>query len=121
MSERTSPEVQYRVYCPAIYVVPVHIIWRKNIAVVVNSTSHTISHQLMDAATDNYINILTVSGEEHQTQNITCQAEYGPGLILASNQLIIEGFNDYYHPGLIYVIYIYVYILLYIILYFFHP
>ena len=48
----------------------------------------------MDSATDNYTNILTVSGKEHQTQNVTCQAEYGSGLILASNQLIIEGFTD---------------------------
>ena len=105
MSERTSPEVQYRVYCPAIYVVPDHIMWRKNNADVVNSTSHTISHQLMDAVTDNYTNVLTVSGEEHQTQNITCQAEYGSGLILASNQLIIEGFNDYYYTRRIIMLY----------------
>ena len=51
----------------------------------------------MDAATDNYTNILTVSGEEHQTQNITCQAEFGSGLILTPNQLIIEGFNYHYY------------------------
>ena len=91
LSNRTSPEVQYHVYCPAIYVVLDHIVWRKNNSVVMNSTSHTISYQLMNATTDNYTNILTVSGEEHQTQNITCQADYGSGHILAPNKLTIEG------------------------------
>ena len=96
LSNRTSPEVQYGVYCPAIYVVPEHIVWRKNNAVVVNSTSHAISYQLMDATTDSYTNILTVSGEEHQTQNVTCQADYGSGTIPAPNQLIIEGLWQLY-------------------------
>ena len=60
-----------------------------------NSTSYTISYQLMNPTTDNYTNILTVSREEHQTQTITCQADYGSGPIHAPNQLTIEGL-DYY-------------------------
>ena len=39
-----------------------------------NSTSTTISHQLVDAVTDNYTNTLTVTGDHH-TQTISCGAE----------------------------------------------
>ena len=74
LSNRTSPVAQYRVYCSAAYVIPEHIVWRKNGTVVMNSTSTTISHQLVDAATDNYTNILTVTGD-HYTQSISCGAE----------------------------------------------
>ena len=69
-----SPVAQYRVYCSAAYVIPEHIVWRKNGTVVMNSTSTTISHQLVDAATDNYTNTLTVTGDHH-TQTISCGAE----------------------------------------------
>ena len=77
LSNRTNPVAQYRVYCSAAYVIPEHIVWRKNAtaqAVVMNSTSTTISHQLVDAATDNYTNTLTVTGDHH-TQTISCGAE----------------------------------------------
>ena len=74
LSNRTSPVAQYRVNCSAAYVIPEHIVWRKNGTVVMNSTSTTISHQLVDAATDNYTNILTVTGDHH-TQSISCGAE----------------------------------------------
>ena len=75
LSNRTNPVAQYRVYCSAAYVIPEHIVWRKNGTVVMNSTSTTISHQLVDAATDNYTNTLTVTGDHH-TQTISCGAEY---------------------------------------------
>ena len=74
LSNRTSPVAQYRVYCSAAYVIPEHIVWRKNGTVVMNSSSTTMSHQLVDAATDNYTNILTVTGDHH-TQSISCGAE----------------------------------------------
>ena len=73
-SNRTSPVAQYCVYCSAAYVIPGHIVWRKNGTVVMNSTSTTITHQLVDEATDNYTNILTVTGD-HYTQFISCGAE----------------------------------------------
>ena len=74
LSNRTDPVAQYRVYCSAAYVIPEHIVWRKNGTVVMNSTSTTISHQLVDAATDNYTSTLTVTGDRH-TQTISCGAE----------------------------------------------
>ena len=74
LSNRTNPVAQYRVYCSAAYVIPEHIVWRKNDTVVMNSTSTTISQQLVDAATDNYTNTLTVTGDHH-TQTISCGAE----------------------------------------------
>ena len=74
LSNRTNPVAQYRVYCSAAYVIPEYIVWRKNGTVVMNSTSTTISHQLVDAATDNYTNTLTVTGDHH-TQTISCGAE----------------------------------------------
>ena len=91
VSDHTSPVVKYRVYCTAAYVKPVHIIWRMNGTIVANSSSTTISHQLLDAATDNYINILTVTGD-HRTQTISCAADYGSGLFKNSGTLTIEGF-----------------------------
>ena len=92
VSDRTSPVVQYRVYCTAAYVKPDHIIWRMNGTIVVNSSSTTISHQLLDATIDNYTNILTVTGD-HRTQTISCEADYGSGLFKNSDTLAIEGFN----------------------------
>ena len=68
----------------AAYVIPEHIVWRKNGTVVMNSTSTTISHQLVDAATDNYTNILTVTGDHH-TQSIS---EYDS---VSSNNITING------------------------------
>ena len=76
VSDRTSLVVQYRVYCTAAYVKPDHIIWRMNGTIVVNSSSTTISHQLLDATIDNYTNILTVTGD-HRTQTISCAADSG--------------------------------------------
>ena len=79
MSDHTSPVVQYRVYCTAAYVKPDHIIWRINDTFVLNSSSSTtISHQLLDEATDNYTNILTVTGDYH-TQTISCEVDFVPG------------------------------------------
>ena len=75
LSNRTSPVAQYSVSCPAVYVLPDHIVWEKNGAIVVNSTSGTVSYQLVDAATDNYTNILTVTGDHHM-QTISCSAVY---------------------------------------------
>ena len=85
LSNRTGPVAQYRVYCSAAYVIPEHIVWRKNGTVVMNST--TISHQLVDAATDNYTNILTVTGDHH-TQSISCGTEYDS---VSSYNIIING------------------------------
>ena len=72
LSNRTNPVAQYRVYCSAAYVIPEHIVWRKNGTVVMNSTSNTISHQLVD---ENYTNTLTVTGDHH-TQTISCGLQY---------------------------------------------
>ena len=92
VSDRTSPEVKYHVYCTAAYVKPDHIIWRMNGTTVVNSSSTTISHQLLDATIDNYTNILTVTGD-HRTQSISCEANYGSGLFKNNDTLTIEGFK----------------------------
>ena len=78
VSHRTSPMVQYHVYCTAAYVKPVQIIWRMNGTIVVNSSSTTISHQLLDAATNNYTNILTVT-EDYCTQTVSCEADFISG------------------------------------------
>ena len=88
LSNRTSPVAQYRVYCSAAYVIPEHIVWRKNGSVVMNSTSTTISHQLVDEATDNYTNTLTVTGDHH-TQTISCGVDVGS--ISYQNELSIVG------------------------------
>ena len=103
VSDHTSPVVQYRVYCTAAYVKPNHIIWRMNGTIVANSSSTTISHQLLDAATDNYTNILTVTGD-HRTQTISCAADYGLGLFKNSDTLTIKGSKThvnfiYLHTG----------------------
>ena len=85
VSDHTSPVVKYRVYCTAAYVKPDHIIWRMNGTVVVNSSSTTISHQLLDATIDNYTNILTVTGDHH-TQTISCAVGFGSELL--NNELL---------------------------------
>ena len=93
LSNRASPVAQYRVYCSAAYVILEHIVWRKNGIVVMNSTSTTIiSHQLVDAATDNYTNILTVTGDHH-TQSISCGTEYDS---VSSYNIIINGLCIYF-------------------------
>ena len=88
LSQRTSPVVQYRVYCTAAHVKPVHIIWRMNGTDVVNSSSTIISHQLLDTTTDNYTNILTVTGD-HRTQTISCAAN--SRTITQNNPITIKG------------------------------
>ena len=88
VSDHTSPVVQYRVYCTAAYVKPDHIIWRMNGIVVANTSSTTISHQLLDATTDNYTNILTVTGDHH-TQTISCTAD--SGRVTHNNSITIKG------------------------------
>ena len=88
MSDRTSPVVQYHVYCTAAYVKPDLIIWRMNGTIVVNSSSTTISHQLLDAVTDNYTNILTVTGDHH-TQTISCVVK--SGTVTYNKSIIIQG------------------------------
>ena len=91
VSDRTSPEVQYRVYCTAAYVTPDHIVWEKNdITITMNSTIATISYQLVDEDTDNYTNILTITGDHH-TQNISCAAECDSGTLIDDELIIIEG------------------------------
>ena len=90
LSDCTSPVVKYRVYCTAAYVKPDHIIWRMNGTIVVNSSSTTISHQLLDATINNYTNILTVTGD-HRTQKISCATDYDSGLFKNSDTLTIEG------------------------------
>ena len=93
VSDRTSPEVQYHVYCTVAYVVPDHIVWEKNNNTIkMNTTTTTISYQLVDTAIDNYTNILTVTGDHH-TQNISCAAEYGSGTFIVDELIIIEGLN----------------------------
>ena len=92
VSDRTSPEVKYHVYCTAAYVKPDHIKWRMNGTVVVNSSSTTISHQLLDATVNNYTNILTVTGD-HRTQTISCEADYVSELFKNNDTLMIEGFK----------------------------
>ena len=90
LSERTSPETQYCVHCTVAYVVPNHIIWRKTgTHLIYNTSNTTLSYQLVDAAIDNYTNILTVTGD-HQTQNISCAAEYGSGTNIF-RQLTLKG------------------------------
>ena len=76
VSDRNNHAVQYRVYCIAAYVKPDHIIWTMNGTDVVNSSSTTISHQLLDATIDNYTNTLTVTGD-HRTQTISCAVDSG--------------------------------------------
>ena len=90
LSNRTNPVAQYRVYCSAAYVIPERIVWRKNGTVVMNSTSTTISHQLVDAATDNYTNTLTVIGDHH-TQTISCGTEYDPIFYQNQSSITING------------------------------
>ena len=96
LSDHTSPVVQYRVYCTAAYVKPDQIIWRMNNTIVLNSSSTTISHQLLDEATDNYTNILTVTGDYH-TQTISCEADYvsGPFYNNELKPLTITGLAKY--------------------------
>ena len=90
LSERTSPEAQYCVYCTATYVVPDHIIWMKTGTHVMDNTSSiTLTYELVNAAIDNYTNILTVTGDHH-TQNISCVAYYG-STKNKFRQLTIEG------------------------------
>ena len=61
--------------------------WRKNGTAVMNSQSTTtISHQLVDAANDNYTNTLTVTGDHH-TQTISCEAESS----VTSRNITIQG------------------------------
>ena len=92
LSDRTSPEVQYHVYCTAAYVTPDHIVWRMNGTIVVDSSSPsvTLSHQLVDAAIDNYTNILTVTGD-HCTQTISCAANYSSVTATHNDTVLIEG------------------------------
>ena len=85
LSNRTSPEVKYRVYCKTINTKPDHIVWRKNGIDVVNSSSTTMSHQLLDATIDNYTNTLTVTGD-HRTQTISCIVNSG-----TNEYITIEG------------------------------
>ena len=76
LSSRTSPVVQYRVYCTTTALVKSdHIIWRMNGTDVVNSSSTIISHQLLDAATYSYTNILTMT-IGHRTQTISCAVNF---------------------------------------------
>ena len=88
VSHRTSPVVQYRVYCTAAHVKPDHTIWTMNGTIVANSSSTTISHQLLDATIDNYTNILTVTGDHH-TQTISCAAN--SRTITQNNPITIKG------------------------------
>ena len=80
VSDHTSPVLQYHVYCTAAYVKPGHIIWTMNGTDVVNSSSTTISHQLLNAVTNSYTNILTVTGD-HRTQTISCAVDFISGLL----------------------------------------
>ena len=90
LSERTSLEVRYCVYCTAAYVAPDHIVWMKTgTNVMYNTSTTTLSNHLVNPAIDNYTNILTVTGDHH-TQNISCAADYGVGTN-AFQQLTIEG------------------------------
>ena len=50
-------------------------LWRMNGNIVVNSSSTTTSHQLLDATINKYTNILTVTGDHH-TQTISCEADF---------------------------------------------
>ena len=87
LSSRTSPVVQYRVYCTTTaFVKPDHIIWRMNGTDVVNSSSTIMSHQLLDAATYSYTNILTVT-RGHRTQTISCAVNFND----ADETLTISG------------------------------
>ena len=99
LSHRTSPVVQYRVYCTAAYVKPDHIIWRMNGTIVVNSSSTTISHQLLDAVTNSYTNILTVTGDHH-TQTILCGVDFGSEL-LNNEPLTLSGSSRMYFVHII--------------------
>ena len=55
----------------------------------VNSSSTTISHQLLDVTIDNYTNILTVTGD-CRTQTISCAA-VNSGTVTHNESITIEG------------------------------
>lgn len=63
--------------------------WVKNGAVVMNGTTHTIAGYVMNATIGSYTNTLTVTGEEHESQNISCIVNHGSDKF--SETLIIEG------------------------------
>ena len=89
LSNRTDPVARYSVYCSAVYVLPEYIVWKKNGATVANSTSNTVSYQLVAAANDSYTNTLTVTGDHH-TQIISCSTVIG-NRAAYSGTLIITG------------------------------
>ena len=91
MSERTSLEVQYHVYCVTQYAAPEQVQWTKNGVTVVSSGTHTVSHQLLSDSTETINNTLTVMGEEHQNQRIACDV-VNNGALVATHPLVnIEG------------------------------
>ena len=91
MSEHTSLEVQYRVDCVTQYAAPEQVQWTKNGVTVVNSTTHTVSHQLVSAISETFNNTLTVTAEEHEDQGITCAVLNNGSVVATHHPLNIQG------------------------------
>ena len=91
VSERTSLEVQYRVDCVTQYAAPGKVQWTKNGVTVVNSTTHTVSHQLASDSTETFNNTLTVTGEEHQNQRIACDVVNNGSVVATHTPVNIDG------------------------------
>ena len=78
VSPHTSLEVIYRVECITEYAAPEHIQWTVNGTSIIGSTVYSnVSYQLVNMTTERWKSILTVIGEEHNNQNISCAVEYG--------------------------------------------
>ena len=92
MSERNSLEVQYRVDCVTQYAAPEQVQWTINRVTVANSTTHTVSHQLVSDTTETFNNTLTVTGQEHQQNHrIACDV-FSNGVLVATHSPVnIEG------------------------------
>ena len=91
MSEHTSLEVQYRVDCVTQYAAPEKVQWTKNGVTVVNSTTHRISHQLVNDIAKTFNNTLTVTVEEHQDQRITCAVLNNGSVVATHSPVNIDG------------------------------
>ena len=91
VSEHTSLEVQYRVDCVTQYAAPEQVQWTKNGVTVVNSATHTISHQLMSDSMETFSNTLTVTAEEHQDQRIACNVLNNGSVVATHSPVNIDG------------------------------
>ena len=91
MSERTSLVLQYHVDCVTQLVAPEQVQWTKNGVTVVNSTTHTVSHQPVRDSTVTFNNTLTVTGKEFQNQRIACDVVNNGSVVATHRPVNIEG------------------------------